>query len=270
MSTATDFTGNIERFSGFADLYDRYRPAPPAILGEILTRLAGTTFPQCVVDLGSGTGLSTRYWTDRAQQVIGIEPTADMRRQAQAQTAASNVSYRAGFSHQTDLPDQCADIVTCSQALHWMEPQTTFEEARRILRPGGIFAAFDYDWPPATGAWEADAAYTECMQRVAAYEKELGLGAAVKHWEKNQHLARMQASGCFRYTREIVVHHIDHGNAERLIGILLSQGGVMTLLKHGVDEEQVGIDRFKEIVNRTLGSQEQTWYWSSRVRFGVV
>ncbi len=270
MDTSTDFTGNIERFSGFADLYDRYRPAPPTILGDILTRLSGTTFPQCVVDLGSGTGLSTRYWADKARQVIGVEPTADMRRQAELQTAAPNVSYREGFSHQTGLPDRCADIVTCSQALHWMEPQATFEEVRRIVRPGGIFAAFDYDWPPATGRWEADAAFTECTKQVDARIKELGLATSVKRWEKNQHLARMQASGCFRYTRELVVHHLDQGNAERLIGILLSQGSVMTLLKHGVSEKEAGLDRFKEIAHRALGSQEQVWYWSSRVRFGVV
>jgi ubiquinone/menaquinone biosynthesis C-methylase UbiE len=270
MDSSTDFSGNIERFSGFAEVYDRYRPSPPAILADILIRLAGTPFPHQVVDLGSGTGLSTRYWADRSQQVIGVEPTADMRRQAEAQTAAPNVSFREGFSHETGLSDRCADIVTCSQALHWMEPQATFEEVRRITRPGGVFAAYDYDWPPATGEWKADAAFTECMSRVKAYEKERALDTSVKRWDKHQHLTRMQASGCFRYTREIVVHHLDHGNAGRLFGILLSQGSVMTLLKQGLREEQLGIDRFKEIVERTLESEEQIWYWSSRVRIGIV
>ncbi|MGB8646337.1 MAG: class I SAM-dependent methyltransferase, partial [Anaerolineae bacterium] len=184
MNSSADFKGNIERFSGFADLYDRYRPAPPAVLGDILIGLAGRSTPQCVVDLGSGTGLSTRYWAGKAQQVIGVEPTADMRHQAEAQMTAPNVSYREGFSHQTGLPDHCADIITCSQALHWMEPQSTFEEVRRIARPGGIFAAFDYDWPPTTGAWQADAAFTECMQRVRAHEKELGIDAVVRNWDK--------------------------------------------------------------------------------------
>src|SRR5512140_2979183 len=101
MSESTDFNGNTDRFSGFANLYDRYRPAPPAILGEILIQLAGGTRPQCVVDLGSGTGLSTRYWADKAEYVIGVEPTADMRREAEAQTRGRNVSYREGFSHET-------------------------------------------------------------------------------------------------------------------------------------------------------------------------
>ncbi len=265
-----DFTGNIDRFSGFADLYDKYRPEPPAILAPILMRLAQSVFPQRVVDLGCGTGLSTRYWTDKVYEVIGIEPSADMRHQAEVQTRARNVSYREGLSHQTGLPDQCAQIVTCSQALHWMEPQATFQEVARILHPGGVFAAYDYDWPPTTGSWEADAAYEECMRRVLACEKALEAKSSVKRWDKNQHIARMQASGCFRYVKEIVVHHFDNGNAERFIGILLSQGGVMTLLKNGLSEKQIGIDRFREIAKQTLGTEDESWYWSSRLRLGVV
>jgi ubiquinone/menaquinone biosynthesis C-methylase UbiE len=265
-----DFTGNIDRFSGFADLYDKYRPEPPAIIAPILMRLAQSVFPQRVVDLGCGTGLSTRYWTDKVREVIGIEPSADMRHQAEVQTRARNVSYREGLSHQTGLPDQCAQIVTCSQALHWMEPQATFQEVARILNPGGVFAAYDYDWPPTTGSWEADAAYEECMRRVRVYEKELEAKSPVKRWGKNQHLARMKASGCFRYVKEIVVHHLDNGNAERFIGIFLSQGGVMALLKNGLSEKQMGIDRLREIAKQTLGTEDESWYWSYRLRLGVV
>jgi ubiquinone/menaquinone biosynthesis C-methylase UbiE len=265
-----DFSGNIERFSGFADRYDKYRPAPPAILAATLTQLAQTPFPKLVVDLGSGTGLSTRYWADKAEQVIGIEPTLDMRRQAEAQTEAKNVSYREGYSHRTNLPDHCAQIVTCSQALHWMEPQSTFEEARRILVPGGVFAAFDYDWPPTTSHWQADQAFHDTNVIVAQFEKDLQIPQPPHRWAKAEHLMRMQNSGCFRYTKEIVAHHSDHGNAERLIGLMLSQGSVMTLLKNGISEKQLGIDTFKEKVNEVLGNQNQTWYWSSRIRYGIV
>src|SRR5690606_15398774 len=110
--------------------------------------LAAVERPALVVDVGSGTGLSTRLWAGRADQVIGIEPGDDMRRQAEAQTAAPSVRYQPGYSTATGLPDACADIVTVSQALHWMEPEPTFAEMARILRPGGVFAAFDCDWPP--------------------------------------------------------------------------------------------------------------------------
>ena len=268
--TPTDFIGNIERFSGFADLYDQVRPKPPDVLGSILVRLAQTSIPDLVVDLGSGTGLSSRYWADRAHQVIGIEPSADMRHQAEAQTSAKNISYREGFSHQTGLPDRCAQVITCSQALHWMDPQTTFEEAARVLVLGGVFAAFDYDWPPETGIWEADAAYIECMLKVQSLQKQLKRGAPVRQWDKEGHLSRMKASHFFRYTNEIVVHHVDQGNPDRFVGILLSQGSVQSLIKSGVTNEQAGIDTFRETAHQVLGAENQPWYWSCRLRFGVV
>lgn len=269
-SLETDFQGNIERFSGFADVYDKYRPAPPAELSVVLIRLAQVECPQLVVDLGSGTGLSTRYWSGLADQVIGIEPSSDMRRQALARTQAENITYREGFSHATGLPDHCADIVTCSQALHWMEPERTFREAARVLRPGGVFAAFDYDWPPNTGAWEADAAYETCMSRVGKIEKDNQGSSRVRRWEKSEHLNRMRTSGYFRFTREILLHHVDEGNAERLVGLLLSQGSVMTLLKNGISEEKIGLAEFRLAAHRALGDSEQPWHWSSRVRLGIV
>jgi ubiquinone/menaquinone biosynthesis C-methylase UbiE len=266
-----DFSATVERFSGFADLYDKYRPTPPEILADVVLQMAQIETPQLIVDLGSGTGLATRYWATKAAQVIGIEPSADMRRQAAAQTDAQNVSYREGFSHQTGLPDHCAEVVACSQALHWMEPQSTFEEARRILRPGGVFVACDYDWPPTTSNWEADQAYRECHRQIHTIEKQFESQIPrVKRWEKDQHLARMQASGCFRYTKEILLHHSDQGNAERLVGLLFSQGGVMTLVKNGYSEEVLGIDKFREKAQRLLGNDLRPWIWSARVRVGVV
>jgi ubiquinone/menaquinone biosynthesis C-methylase UbiE len=267
-----NFHPTIERFSGFAGLYDQYRPKPPAILAELLSVVAGTRTPELVVDLGCGTGLSTRYWADKAQQVIGIDPSPDMLRQAEQVTQAANIAYRAGYSHATGLPDGCATLVTCSQSLHWMEPQATFDEARRICRPGGVFAAFDYDWPPTTTSWEADQTFTECMARVWQVEdaQRDGPQAKLLRWEKEEHLQRMQASGCFRYAKEVVIHHIEPGNAERLVGLALGQGSTAGLLKQGFSEQALGLDLLAAVAERTLGDAMQPWYWSSRIRFGVI
>jgi ubiquinone/menaquinone biosynthesis C-methylase UbiE len=140
-------------WTGKASSYNRVRPTPPPALLDLLTQLIGMLHPALVVDLGSGTGLSTVIWGERAGQVIGIEPNADMRAQAIRKIAhhpyAAHIEYREGVAHQTGLPDECADIVTCAQSLHWMEPTSTLAEIARILRPGGLFAAYDYDWPPA-------------------------------------------------------------------------------------------------------------------------
>jgi len=264
-----DFSGNIERFTGFAGHYDDHRPAPPTILAELLTRLLGAERASLVVDLGCGTGLSTRYWTDKAAQVIGIEPTAAMRAQAEKHPAA-NVSYREGFSHSTGLDARCAQIVTASQSLHWMEPEATFREVARVLEPGGVFAAYDYDWPPVTGVWQIDQAYEACMNTVRAVEKTHSVDLQVRRWDKAGHLGRMRESGCFRYTREVVLHHQDRGNASRLLGLILSQGSARSLLKIGLSEEEIGLNRLRETVTDLLGPEEREWIWSSRLRLGIV
>jgi hypothetical protein len=67
----------------------------------------------------------TRYWQEKAQEVIGVKPSAEMRQLAEAQTRTVNIQYREEFSHQTGLPDRCAAIITCCQSLHWMDPQHT-------------------------------------------------------------------------------------------------------------------------------------------------
>ncbi len=274
MATAvpTPLAANLDRFSGFADRYDAYRPQPPTVLLDILTQLARVARPRRVVDLGSGTGLSTLIWSPRADEVIGVEPNADMRQKAEARTAAQpdarNVRYIDAVSSQTGLPDASADIVTCSQSLHWMDPQPTFAEVARILRPGGVFAAYDADWPP-TMNWEAECAYREFVERAEQIGARRGWYRGVIKWKKQEHLARMQASGYFRYAKEIVVHHIEPGDAERLVGLALSQGGVATLLEHGMTEEQISLDRFRVAAQHALGDRPAPWYFSYRVRLDI-
>src|SRR5438093_4373845 len=73
----------------FAQVYDAYRPVPPDDLLAILALVARTDRPQLVVDLGSGTGLSTRVWAERADEVVGVEPNPRMVERARGATLAS-------------------------------------------------------------------------------------------------------------------------------------------------------------------------------------
>ena len=271
MPTSAHLSANVERFMGFADVYDAYRPRPPLAVLDTLTQLAQAPQPALVVDLGSGTGLSTALWADRAAQVVGIEPSADMRRQAETRTAAlpdAQVRFQEGYGYATGLPDRCADIVTCSQSLHWMEPESTFAEIARILRPGGIFAAYDCDWPP-TFSWQVEQAYSACHAQAHAAEQAHQLSREVRSWDKGRHLERIRASERFRFTKEIVLHHVEQGGVERLIGLMRSQGGIATLLKNGVGEDEIGLTTLRDAAVAALGDAIVPWYFSYRVRMGV-
>ncbi|HUW04126.1 MAG TPA: class I SAM-dependent methyltransferase [Acidimicrobiales bacterium] len=298
-------TGSLEagaeRFSGFADLYDGVRPLPPTDLGDLLSSYLGGT-PSLVVDLGSGTGLSTRWASTWAKEVIGIEPSDDMRTTAGATEAPGpgKVSYRAGWSHETGLPTAAADAIIVVQALHWMEPRSTLAEIERCLRPGGVFAAIDCDWPPIVGDWTTEAAWDACRRRMRVFETRLADGAGgseiaaavetddaeaarysgsdahdqrllssgVRSWSKSEHLQRMVDSGHFSFCRDIAMASADFGTAERLIGLLRSQGDYQTLRRHGIADHELGVDRFAEIANSRLGSTRQPWRFVYRVRLG--
>lgn len=261
----------INIWSGDASSYDTYRPQSPPVLIDVLTQLARIQRPQLVVDLGSGTGLSTLTWAERAERVIGVEPNADMRHQAEIQASKQphvrNVTYQDGISTQTNLPSESADIVTCSQALHWMEPEPTFAEIARILHPGGVFAAYDYDLP-FTIHWEVEQSENEVMARFRTLRAERGLDSNVKSWSKDKHLERMQASSHFRYTKEITLHNIEFGNADRLIGLVISWGS-FRYLRQGVTEQELGLDQLREVANRVIGDEPIPWYLSYRVRIGI-
>ena len=251
--------------SGFAGGFDANRPAPPPVLFEMLCLEARVDRPRLVVDLGSGTGLSTRPWAERAGEVIGVAASTEMREQAEAATAAGNVRFVQAYAQATGLAGGEADIVTCSQALHWMEPEPTFAEAARLLRTGGVFAAYDYDWPPVVN-WEVEAAFDEVLRRVRAGRAPDGRGM---RYAKEGHLERIKASDHFRYAREIVFHSRDRADANRIVGMALSLGPLTVLLNEGLSEEETGLAALRETAGRVLGDQEAEIFLGYRIRLGV-
>jgi SAM-dependent methyltransferase len=294
----------MERFSGFADLYDQHRPSAPAELGPLLCAYADIDRP-VVVDLGSGTGLSSRWAAAWAAAVVGVEPSADMRAQAEAR-AQAGVTYRHGTSSKTGLDDGCADIVLAVQAMHWMEPTSTLAEVARILRPGGVFATVDADWPPVAGVPGAELAWQWLHARIRVFEamgarglldqyldgnlpdddpalddedltdphKNRAMPGGVLSWSKAEHLERIRSSGQFSFARELVLagHTSGGGGAERFIGLLRSQGSYQTLNKLGLSDAAMGADEFEQRVCDAYAAHARPappLSFSWRVRLGV-
>ena len=259
-------------WTGKASSYDRARPTPPPALLDLLTQVIGMPHPALVVDVGSGTGLSTAIWGTRAERVMGIEPNAEMRNEAVHNVAshpsAAQIEYRAGLAHQTGLPDGCADIVTAAQAFHWMEPSSTLAEIARILRPGGLFAAYDYDWPP-TLQWELERVYQEVDTRFDELLQERGEASNLPKWSKETHLDRMRESGHFRFTREVLLHHIEPGDSARFIEMTLTNGYSHQFQLKTITEQEIRFDRLRSAALQHLGSEPIPWYFSYRVRIGI-
>lgn len=264
----SNFQANIERFSGFSELYDENRPKPPEIVTGILMQYLNKT-PELVLDLGSGTGLSTFIWCGKAKKIIGIEPNDDMRNQAgikAAEKCVMNVIFKKADAYNTGLDHRCADIVTCSQSFHWMEPTRALKEIARTLKPGGIFAAYDCDWPPVAGHIP-EKAYNNLLE--AAREKlgQIPDKKKAVQFPKEEHLKNIRESGYFNYCREIVFHNMESCPPERFIRIALSQGAVQTLLKDCPEQVEDDIRVFRQKVLENW--KENMITVSYRMRMGI-
>jgi ubiquinone/menaquinone biosynthesis C-methylase UbiE len=246
---------------GFAEQYDDFRPAPPVALLDALLTHAGLERPLLVVDLGCGTGLSTRAWASRAVEVVGVEPNPAMRGVAEARTGAPNVRYVEAYANATGLPGACADVVTCSQSFHWMEPEPTLAEAARVLRPAGVFAAYDYDVIPVVH-WEIEAAFDRLGARRRELRRQLGLEMGADRWPKHRHLARIRASGHFRVCRELVVHGTVLGGVARIVGLALSIGPAL-------DGIEPALAELRRTAERVLGEREVPLTFGYRARVGI-
>jgi len=123
-----------DRFLGLADVYENYRPGyPPEAIAAIL---AGLPPHPAVVDIGAGTGISTRALQAAGARAIAIDPNDEMR----AVAVARGSDARPGTATATGLDDGCCDAVACFQAFHWFATDAAMLEFRRILRPGGRIA----------------------------------------------------------------------------------------------------------------------------------
>ncbi|PPR62045.1 MAG: putative methyltransferase [Alphaproteobacteria bacterium MarineAlpha4_Bin2] len=142
-STNTVVSDIKSNFDGLADNYSRNRPQYPQGLLRELNSLCKEGSLR-VVDLASGTGISTRAVAKALgarAEIIGVEPSEDMRRRATDDTPKdAPISYLDGTAEALAFDDASLDLIFVGQALHWFDRPIFYSEAGRVLKPNGVIA----------------------------------------------------------------------------------------------------------------------------------
>src|SRR5262245_37971020 len=126
-------------FSSVANRYADFRPHYPAALFDYLATLAPRT--SLVWDCAAGNGQATLDLAERFDRVIATDASKE---QIASATPHRRVEYRVAPAEQSGLVDESVSLITVAQALHWFDLERFYAEAKRVLAPGGVLAAWAY------------------------------------------------------------------------------------------------------------------------------
>jgi ubiquinone/menaquinone biosynthesis C-methylase UbiE len=138
MSTAGTL-GTPGFFRGKAADYARYRVDYPDVVIQSALESVALVPDDIVADLGAGTGMLSRWFLERGNRVLAVEPEPGMREVAQASLTRFGAQHTsiAGTAERTSLIDSSVTLVVAGNAFHYFDAEAARVEVARILRPGG-------------------------------------------------------------------------------------------------------------------------------------
>ncbi|MGW2475236.1 class I SAM-dependent methyltransferase [Streptomyces sp. NPDC001665] len=161
-------------FDRAAAQYAAARPSYPDTLFDAVEDIAGRPLRGArALDVGAGTGISTRRLLDRGARVVAVEPGPGMA--AQLRRDLPDVPLVRGDGNRLPFATASADLITYAQSWHWTDHVRAAAEVRRVLRPGGALALW-WNVSDRTVPW-IGAQEERLLRFFEAGPEELGRGA---------------------------------------------------------------------------------------------
>lgn len=129
-----------DHFSTLASDYAAFRPVYPRSLAAWLAELAPSR--ALALDCGTGNGQAARLLAEEFERVIATDAS---REQLGKALPHPRVEYRCASAEVSGLADASVDLINVAAAIHWFDRERFYAEVRRVLKPGGVLAAYSYD-----------------------------------------------------------------------------------------------------------------------------
>lgn len=121
--------------------YAAYRPPIHSkILKQAISHCGDFEF-QYGIDVGCGTGLSSKALSEFCTEILGVEPSSEMLSQAEPN---ENISYIQTTGEHIPIEDHSSDIVTFAGSLSYAKSDALVTELIRVCRPDSIILAYDF------------------------------------------------------------------------------------------------------------------------------
>jgi SAM-dependent methyltransferase len=131
---------------GTDDMAAGYAKARPPVHARVIERAyqqLGRLGPfQRALDVGCGSGVSTRALAGFATHCIGLEPAEAMLQWAPK--VALSADFVVGSAEALPLRARAVDLITAAGSLNYADLDRFFPEAARVLLPHGVLLVYDF------------------------------------------------------------------------------------------------------------------------------
>ena len=132
-------TESTPDFTELAPTYARARPRYPE---ELYAWLAGLLDRRELAwDAATGNGQAAVGLARHFPRVVATDISSG---QIAHSAPHPRVEYRVAAGERSGLDAKSVDLAAVATALHWLPREPFFDEVRRVVRPGGVFAAWTY------------------------------------------------------------------------------------------------------------------------------
>ena len=129
-------------FASEATQYAHLRPTYPDNLFTFLTTTVASR--DVAWDCATGNGQAATHLARHFGRVIATDESAEMIAQAPRDP---RIEYRAAEAEDSGIEACSVDLVTVASAIHWFDLGKFYAEVRRVVKPGGVLAAWTYYTP---------------------------------------------------------------------------------------------------------------------------
>jgi SAM-dependent methyltransferase len=238
-----------------AERYARGRPdLHPAIVRRICEVTGRSRFAS-VLDIGCGTGLSTRALATVADCIFGVDSSPEMLAQA---TGGPGIVYQRARAESLPFADRSFELLNVGLAFHWFAPQAFLSEARRVLRDDGWLVIYNSGF---LGQLHGEDNFAE--------------------WHRSVYLVRYPTPPRSRtsVTDEFVrpfgftlVRKETHDqeiamSSDQFVGYLLTQSNVIAVVEQGSEELEMVAQFLSDAVAPYFHGQIRNLCWQSTLDF---
>jgi ubiquinone/menaquinone biosynthesis C-methylase UbiE len=126
-------------FSGHAKDYALFRPHYPDALFQYLASLVNSH--ELAWDCATGNGQAAVALAKYFTHIVATDASQQQIQQAEKK---ENIDYLVTVAEKAALKSHSVNLLTVAQALHWFNFDKFYPEAKRVLIPAGVLAAWSY------------------------------------------------------------------------------------------------------------------------------